>query len=413
MTALEPFDNGMGTTSASVWSVGARNPSESRTVQNWPLPDIPLDIPLYPSDFADQSPYPPDRARARQSLLNSLRNVYRGNYSDFVEEQPPVNVNHFARVGEIVSAVMVSEGAPRDLVDQIQQMIVSLLVYGRGFFVRLGDALFVPLPLNCWKSSESDEVLHVVSQYVSPNSPDGLYDRALVYTIAPDGAVVANAELKDGKFGAFSSTDVLDGAWGYVDRPPVEEDWGSSAFTNLIPVVIEMANRLSGISYVLGKHEAPILAVPAAEADVRNLALDGGATDLSGLGKPYVVETVNRIVDNPVLWIPDSTAQPEYLQWTGSMEPSFRMLEALQRQLRMLTGVPAALEMESGDVPSGAALRQMAAVLSWTAGALHPRVLEVLETVLGRTVDWPNPFEAAVEEEVSNNELAEMRESAE
>ena len=151
------------------------------------------------------------------------------------------------------------------------------------------------------------------------------------------------------------------------------------------------------------------LAVPAAEADVRNLALDGGATDLSGLGKPYVVETVNRIVDNPVLWIPDSTAQPEYLQWTGSMEPSFRMLEALQRQLRMMTGVPAALEMESGDVPSGAALRQMAAVLSWTAGALHPRVLQALQTVLGRTVDWPNPFEDAVEEEVSNNELAEMR----
>lgn len=391
---LDTFDDGMGARGRSLWAVGARPPTTARTVSGYPLPDIPLDLPLYATDFEMGAAYPPVRARSRQQVLGTLRRLWLGDFSDFVDDPPTVVVNYFARTVEILSSLMVSTGPPPDVADQIQQMVSSLLIYGRGYFLYVDDTLSVPEPQNVWRSADDTGTVFMLSQYVSADSPDGDWDRALVYTASDGGVVVEDVALVDDRFGESAGQMTYAGGWSSADRPPIDRDWGESAFKHLIPLVVPMCMRLSGIQHVLDYHEAPTLLMPGDQADMSKiLTLGGDPTTQAGIGKPFIQEQTKLILENDSLWIPDGTIDPKYLTWDGQLDSSFMQIETLKAELRMMTGVPAALEQEGGDVPSGAALREMFAVLYWTAGQLHSRVLAALEQVLGRPVDWRSPFD--------------------
>ncbi|MCY3568321.1 MAG: hypothetical protein OXH38_06805 [Chloroflexi bacterium] len=407
-TVLETWDDGMSTgREQSVWSVGARRPTEARQVHNWPMADVALDIPLYASDFEEGAQYPPDRAQARQLQLNTLRRLGRGDFTDFVDEQPRVTVNYFARLVEVLSALMVSTEPPADLSDQIQQMIAAELKYGRAYVLRLDDALFVPEPQNVWAAAEDPSVRYVVSQYVSVDSRDGEADRAIVYTVSEAGVVATDIGLEHGivggnavRFGQVAGETSFTGGWAMADRPPVDGDWGTSAFTQLVPLVVPLCMRLHGIQHVLDYHESPTLIMPGKLADVvQNLRPEGAPVTDDAIGAGFMQRQSRLVLQNDSIWNPNENVRPEYLTWDGGLEASFAAVEVLKAELRMMTGVPAALEQEGGDVPSGAALREMFMVLYWTAGQLHSRTRAALEAVLGRSVDWESPFaeEAAPE----------------
>ena len=366
------------------------------------MQDVPLDIPVSSADFAEGASYPPVRAGARTRKLTALRGLYRGDMSHFVEDEQAASVatNWFFRLAEVLSALMVSTQPPEDLQDQIQACVIEMLTVGRGYFVMYDDILFVPAAENCWRDYDDPDVLHVVSRYVSLESDAGQYDRAYVYSIGETTATLSDVVLRDAKFGQVLNSSTDSGSWSYADRPPVLDTWGTSAFEQLIPLVVELALRRTGVSRVLAKHESPTLVMPGNEVEIgKALTVSGQPGTLPQLGKPFIQQAAEDLLDSDSAWIPDNTTDPEYLTWDGQLVASFMQIDGLEQDLSMMTGLVQLLQLDSNP-SSGTSLREQHRVLSWTAGQLWSRCLAALTDIVG-TFEWPNPldelFDAALQ----------------
>lgn len=391
---------GIGDHRRAIWEPGTRTPPEQRKIINWPLLPVSLNVPVSPEDFERDKTYPPMRMRQRQNRLKIYTDLYRGEFGHFIEDTGAlgVNVNYFGRICEILSSLLVSSDPPGHLVDPLMVAIVDLLRFGRTYMFRVEDEFHAADPTHAFQTADG-ETLYIVTPYTSLNSDIGAFDRGIVYALQRQGeGEVWDAELKDGRWGALGLQETVDGAWGFADRPPVMDGWGKSAFDHLIPIVVQLAIRLTGIERVLAAHEAPTLVLPMSNADAANIVgITGDPTSLDQVNKTNINRAVRSFRDNDIVWAPDGVGDPAYLTWDGQLAPSFAMIDTLKSELRMLTGVPAALEQEGGDIPSGSALREMFIILYWTATQLHSRVKEVAEEVLGESIEWPNPFEYEVQ----------------
>lgn len=415
---LEQYPGGTEPQANSIWKIGSRSPVENRQVKNWPPPDIPYDVPLFESDFESGMQFPPERARQRDAHFKNIRCFYRGDYSPWVEDMSAVRVvtPYAFRHAQIKSSILLSAGAPADVIDQLQSHLISAISYGRAYFVRADDAVFVPEPMHVYRAAENPDIRYVISRYVSAESEDGYYDRAYIYAMTPDsGGVIYDRVLDDNVWGAVLGTTTVTGGWSMSDNPPlIDNDWGSSDLVPMIPTVVELALAQSGISYVTRKHENPTAVFPGAEANAQKIARSGQPSDLQGLGPGFVQRATTEATDNSSIWLPDNSFTPSYLEWTGALPASFMHVDNLKDELRMLSGVPGILEsFEMGSL-SGVAIRELYGPLTWTASPLHERVLAAIEQLVG-PVDWPNPFDEAEETvepdlEVEGDEQAEADE---
>ena len=117
--------------------------------------------------------------------------------------------------------------------------------------------------------------------------------------------------------------------------------------------------------------------------------------DLDVFGRKTAAEVVKRLRDNNVAWTPDGVKSPSYLTWDGNLVDGWMMIEMLKNDIRSITGIPASLEQEGGDVPSGTALSQMMIFLWAGTKQLHRQVRSAYQAVAGHFV-WGNAFEAAI-----------------
>ena len=402
--SVEAFPGTSGASKKTIWQPGERKPASQRRLRNWPLEAVNMDVPLEAAELASGAHWPPPRARKRSLRLDTYERLYRGDLSDFVGDPDAsrVAINYFARVPAVMSALMVSAGMEADLLDPAQTAIVDCLRYGRTYLTVEDGMVTVVDPRLAWRGIDG-ESLYVVAPYVSAESTDQQPDHALVKLFTPpvvtSYVVRLQSQLINGQStGVFgdevTARTAATGDWSLADSPPTVGGWGTSAYDVLIPPVVSIALRYSGIEYVLANHEAPILLMPVPKADTPNLLPDMPGVP-PGSTRPFDAQkAVQGAIDSPVIWTPDGVGlNAEYLEYDGSLEASFTMIQELRRELRGLTGIAAALEQEGGDVPSGAALRQMFAVLGWTSTQLQLRLRAALSAVLGREVDWPNPFD--------------------
>ena len=402
--SVEAFPGTTGASKKTIWEPGERKPASQRRLRNWPLEAVNMDVPLEAAELASGAHWPPPRARKRSLRLDTYERLYRGDLSDFVgdPDSARVTINYFARGPAVLSALMVSAGMEADLLDPAQTAIVDCFRYGRTYVTAEDDAVTVVDPRLAWRGVDG-ESLYVVAPYVSAESTDQQPDMAMVKLFTPpvvtSYVVRLESQLINGQSTGVFGEEVTDrtaatGNWSLADNPPTVGGWGTSAYDVLIPPVVGVALRYSGIEYVLANHEAPVLLLPVPKADTPNLLPEMPGVPPGSTRSFDAQKAVQGAIDSPVIWTPDGVGlNAEYLEYDGSLQASFTMIQELRRELRGLTGIAAALEQEGGDVPSGAALRQMFAVLGWTSSQLHLRVRAALSAVLGREVDWPNPFD--------------------
>ena len=394
-----------------------RTPPEQRKLRRYPLSTVTMNAPVVAEDFMPGSQWPARRVRYRYDRLMLFDDLFNGDLSYFVADPSAATLlmNYFQRIPTVIAAVIMSE--PPQVPEQdtravrmmLSDAIVNTLKYGRAYMVRIGDSLGSPDTYAVFDGWDGE--CYVVSSVVTPNSSDGRPDEAWIQAIWPDGSVVGRRQLWSGggfdglrnygNLGEITATGDLEmGEVEYVDRLPRRCEFGTSLIEQIIPPVVEMALRFTGISSVLAAHEHPLLTIPVANADTGSaLGSDGFTGD--PIARADAVRSAKRMLDNDVAIEFDGAGQARYVEFTGSLPASFTMLEKLAEELSMQTGLTRAL-IGGTELPSGVALKRLLFVLAAESASLQANIHAAAQTVYGQEFEWPNVFEV---EDVAEPEM--------
>ena len=417
----------------SIWDVGAdRLPAKWREFRGWPPVDVPMQMPVAADEVSPGRTWPPSRLWVRNERLAMWRRVWRGDLTDFIgvlaprarltgygdnwhvtedlgaQSGAPMVINYARRYVELVSSLMLTVTPPDHLADPIQSTILHTMRDGKGYVIRRGPDVEAVEAMWCFETSpmwtpeanEGQSTLYVVRPYISPAATWAQPDRVEIIAIGRGFAITWHAAWSTawefGGIGAMIGQPVVtEGVWASAIMPPSDFGWGQPAIQDLVPPMAGIALRYTSADHVLAAHEAPTLMVPIPNADVGNLLSIDMTTDLDVFGRRTAAEIVKRLRDNNVAWAPDGLNSPEYLTWDGQLSSSWMMIEMLKNDIRSLTGIPASLEQEGGDVPSGSALSQMMIFLWAGTKQLHRQVLGAYRAVAGQ-FPWGNAFEIAI-----------------
>ncbi|MCY4599758.1 MAG: hypothetical protein OXF27_07550 [Acidobacteria bacterium] len=402
----DPHEAGNGKT---IFEPGRNSDPAKRLLRRWPLPPVELDVPGTQADFVTGASWPADRMLPAIDRLNLYEALYRGDLSYFVDDATAVRVlpNYFGLAADGMAALIAAVEMEPDVQRATPNAVVDATRYGRTYLVAIDGVLMAFDPRFC-TLDENGETLWVVTPYVSSESRTGYYDRAMIYVIDDGAAAAYEVELRSthqkgrlniytfGETGPVMSAGA--GGWGYADRPISLGGWGKSGYDDMIPIVTEMAKRLTTNSWIMDQHQFPTTLLPMALADAARTMLrdfDFDAGTWSPRDTQLAVE--QAIMTNPTLWAGDGVdvRGAKILEWDGALTASFQQLEMLKGELRLLPGVQVALAQESGDAPSGRALREMAGRDREFGSMLHNEVLRAITEALGRPVDLPSPFAPA------------------
>ena len=405
-------------TSQTIWEPGTRSGAEQRRLKNWPLEPINLDLPVTTEDFEVGASWPPWRASRRTARLNSYERLYRGDFTDYVDDHNGIRTtaNYFGRVAEVMASMMVSEEIDENVQKAAANAIVDMMRYGRSYVARIAGEVVALDPRFCYRH-EDGQTLYVVTPFTSTKSQDGGSDYYSIYAIPVEG----NAEKWDSSTDIHSATtgqqvesifgspedqeSVPDCAWAYADRHPSLGGWGKSAFDDMIPLIFELSKRMSANSYVLDRHMYPLLMLPMAQADVKRILLRDPDHDAPNFDMRDAQNAVRRSLDtNDKLWVPDGvdTSKATYLTWDGQLGASFGQIDLIKAELRMISGLIAALEFEDG-APSGRAIDRMNLPTRWLATMMHNELYEALGKVYMEDFVWDNPMQRSTEEVIPDD----------
>ena len=384
--------------------VAARSTVEQRTIQNLPLPRVDMAVPIDPADLEPGKPWPPARFKPRQARLKILRDLWEGDWSHFVADPMAtrVSINYFARLPEVLAAMLSASGLPDDITDPVMTAIHEMCIGGRCHTVALGDTRFTPRNEHCFVTQDGS-TLYVVTPEVTVDSSDGRPDILVISAIGQGGAETWTSEWDagdgDGRIGDSTSAITSTGQWGTGDRPPVEHgQWGRSLLQPLIGPVLAISLRFTGNEDVLSKWQrAPMWINGSLNDTVSALSTDGD-DDIDTWGRAAVQQAMQRIPDQDVIWQEADALKPEFVSPEIDLTGAALQIELLKAELRMLTGLVAALEHEGGDVASGTAQRMMRLDEELAALQIQDRVHAAAEQAWG-AFDWPPAFQAIEEPE--------------
>ena len=422
---IDPIDDEQG-----IWSDADRLPAKWREFRGWPPADVPMQIPIAPWEVMSGRTWPPPRLWTRQERLAMWRRVWRGDYTDFIGvlapkarvshhsdnwhltedvgavTYSPVVINYPRRYIDIVSSLMMTVAPPDDIADPIQMSVMHAMRDGKAYIIRRGDKIEAVEAMWCYETSnmwvpeaqETNSTLYVVRPFISPMAQWDLPDMVEIIAIGGGMAVTWTAAWSQvweyGAIGAQLTAPVATpGSWAAAHNPPDDYGWGQPAIQDLVPPSAEIALRYSGADRVLAAHEAPTLLVPIPNADIGSILAVDTSID-NWYEKRVANEIVKRLRDNNVAWRPDGMSSPEYLTWDGNLQATFFLIDMLKSDVRMLTGIPEALEQSGGDVPSGTALNQMLLLVWAGTKQLHRQVRGAYRQVYG-AFEWGNAFEEA------------------
>ena len=422
MTARNTIEGIAGTgggiganSSKGLWEIGARSDPRERQLQNWPLPQIELDIPVDEDAFRQGAPWPPPNATRQQRRLDLLASVARGDLMQFVDDGEAVRVapNYAGRLLRLLSALCTRSVQDAAMVQVLFDIVEQMGTFGRTFAVRcdgqfvsvdrrfafrdkMGEMLFVATPMvaDPKGGSGSDGSIDTMS-VLAIDSVDGSgkkWTHKMQTTLGDDGQVY-------GTLGAQENIeDVADCGFGMADMPPRRSGHGTSILLDIIPMLVALALRLTDNTHILNAHANPTLYLPMARAKAAERV--GGLADLvpTGMIQEQLIQAATRaFIRQDTIWDPDGSTtgrDPMYLTWDGNLEASFRQIDELKAMLAMLTGVPASMSWEVGDAPSGTALTKMLGTFEWIVQTAWMLVKDACEQAdPGLSGDWwPAPF---------------------
>lgn len=389
---------------SGLWLPGDRPQPAARVVGGWPPEPAWLDVPVTAADFAPGAHWPPNRTRSRQRRLDAHERLERGDMSDWIEDEASRRLvpNFFATVMRTVANLVISELGESEahLSSALHAAVVGAMRDGRCWV--LGDSASDELAPGraswTWRDADDDEMIWSVEPWVSAMSEDGRPDVATVTMMTIDGGLrwVQESPQRTGRWGDMGAEETVEGSWSMVQRPPVGPDgWGQSVLLDLVPLVGELATQLANASHVILANAAPTVVLPFGRGQIAEIVGGvGQPTTLDAMGHREAQRAAAALRRNDVVTVPSGTFSPTTIEWSGNLEAAWRLIDAITAQMRMLTAIPAAIEQEAGDVPSGASIRQMFIALFWAVRPIWLGVRTAAAQALGREVDLADPFGA-------------------
>lgn len=402
----------------TIYDKSGRPPAAMRKMANWPLPEIAWTRTLVDSDFDTGSEFPPKRCRPLQRRLDMYARLARGDFSDFINDKASrqVMANLFSRLPNVLAFLMCQtlDTERQDIIDAALTTIIHQERYGRSFPLAVDGMLTTMDSRWCYDHEDGDLV--IIRPISTTDNQVESYNALEFSKIPMAGAGMTGlrwtqkAQWTSGRVRLgtmLSEEEMVDAEFEQVDRPPLNDDgWGTSAFDDIIPLVVPLSARLSGIDGALTVHELPTLIVPATPAEVQETFL-GKVANIDQFGKGNVPDALQRIPDADVVWAPNAgVQQAEYLEKMAGLDDSFGMTAELRQLLRLMTGLVSMLDEENADRESGVALREKLGPLYWTAHQMWVRNDAALSELAPGEYDWPDPFGGEDEDEPDGPEEA-------
>ena len=421
----------------SIYSGVVQRPdAEQLEYCNLPLPPINYQIYATIKDLDPQKEWPPMRFKERNKSIGVYRCLWDGDLriiSSTSMRHLRVNVNHFRRVSTIVAdllltapiaqlpeVVTVSEmedAASRALVDQMRfgGSIVVTTVGGTSEYGVDGEftgimidpetiQLSVIDPEHFYPTSDGGYI--IVVPFVSNEAYDYKPDMAEVRICDRNGFVYRRIyKWQNNHFGALveaSPEPIEVSSYIIIPRSPLIDGWGTSAFPDIAPLVLEQAIRLSSYSHVLNMHESPTLVYSTALKDVDLLSVDPQTYEKDKRKVEAATGAVRDMRQQDVAIRSLAQTSAEYVEYSGNLGASAFFLQHLHQQISLSTGIPQVL-YEGGAFTSGVSLKLMAVALYAQTLTMLERTKLGFEKILSKisdtevTLDWKHFFDTLTE----------------
>lgn len=406
---------------ASLETSGPGRPS-----QPLPLPEVDWALTVQPGELSDGEAWPPPSFGARQERLELYHDLWRGDLSRLIDTRVltatsvgPINL--FRRIPRFVGDLLVRElptaGQAMGAASDVQ--LVRLLHSAATQVVKagLGGILFMA-------TSEGPIIRAIDSRWLY-RMPDGGYLIAepRIKGVQP-GTTIPNALSvlvvePDTNVTAMTISGTPTGAGAQVSVGPVtamgrlgngiliptlalpeqgDNAWGTSWYDDLITIVIQKARRRAADTRVLDDNSDPLLLM---KGDLDSYTVVPGIPR-SSAASPIAPDEVER--DARVqkrlrrvggMVVPAGVDAAEYVTWDGSLEWSAAIHDQIDRDFRLLSGLPNVLEAEMGEA-SGVSLRrqfwQFDASFAPIYHGLHSAMTMGLNA-LGLPFEWQNAFD--------------------
>lgn len=392
-----------------------------------PLPEIDWGLTVGPHELSQGQEWPPTRFEERQKRLYDYRNLARGDISSLIDVRQlsvasvgPTNI--FRRLSKFVSDLLVREqptagqdgGAAADI--ELARLLHTASTQATS--TGLGAMLFA-------RTSAGPMIRSLLSEWVYPThdggwlvvEPRNIRSQAAL-TFIPD-AMQVTVVNPDGSADLLVLGGTPTGVGTQITVGPVttgvnlgtamvmptlalpeqaEGRWGTSWYEDLLTIVVQKARAMARGTMVLDGNSDPLLILRGNLDNYTSVPGVPTSTAVAADNDPQkdaaVARRLRRI--GPLL-APSGVESAEYVTWDGSLESNEGLAAQIDRDFRLMSGMPALLEAD-GERASGISLRrefwQFDAAVAPLYNGLHDSATRGLDFLGLGPFEWANSFEA-------------------
>lgn len=396
---------------------------DGSAAQSFPLLDVDFDIFLRENEIeANIVSWPPKRFADRDNRLNLLRRMYQGDFKSFLNERDRQHanlpVNYLRRFSTIYSEQLLlsSPEGPiptETLVDVATDGIVGMTRDG-GALIWGGEGPDGPwldtIDPRWWYPYEDGGGV-IVETRISLLADGVIPDEAVVTEIKPTGETIQTVRgYRRGELLEPKDEPVELGISSVFESrtAPVLGRWGTSAYLDLAPPVVEIARTYGRISRAVRINGSPTLIYQANREDTKDrLGIDDGTSEeqddaiIRGLEEEYGQDVVTQQID---------AVKAEFLTiGSDAFEGMRNQIEDSKRFINHLSGLPQLVDTD--DQPSGESLKRQMLPFYAKSMVVQNELRLTIEQALAYalndanvTIEWPHVFDTMEDQPSADGE---------
>ena len=337
-----------------------------------PLKRPDFDLYLSERDLVPGASFPPERFRSRDTHLDTLDNIYRGDFRQFVENPAEVMIpispaRRLVKV-QVDLLMMSTPEAAYPLRTVAADAIRDMLVYGGAVIVvdqegevdtleaDIADESMEPGVVNIytvspltWYPREEGGAALLRPFISSQGGTDNLADRVEITLLGEHGDMIEVREYHFDGVGVFGTIGPLieervasRGGVLLSATSPQEDIWGESIMLDLAAPLLELAKRYSQNSQILDKNAKPNRVWQAGTDDSIDMFASEDDDDETAYEK--IAKGFGERAEKGDVWLGDRTQKVSYLEFSGNLPGSFEQIQSVREMIAQLSGLPAILD---------------------------------------------------------------------
>lgn len=352
-----------------------------------PLPEVEWALTVRPGELSANQTWPPARFSERQERLALYHDVWRGDLRRLIDARQLSVASVGAanlprRITKFVADLLIREqptvgsedgpGADPELSRLLHTTItmaikngVGALLFARtsaGPMMRAIDSRWLyPTAEGGWLIAEPRNVRRDMARAFVP-------DALQVTSIDAEGT--ANVMVVGGTPTGVGSDITVGPVTAAVELgealllpilalpEAAEGRWGTSWYDDFLSTVVQKARAMARATRVLDGNSDPLLLMRGNLDDYTSVPGVPRSAATGSVSDPqHDAQVARRLRALGPLIAPAGVENAEYVTWDGSLEWNQALLDAIDRDFRLLSGMPAVLDSER-EAPSGMSLRR-------------------------------------------------------